>query len=205
MSGFLTPAAAAQSEALVKKSRFIAFIAPARSRDQALAFVDGIGGKFKDARHVCWAYIIGEPGSTTQVACNDDGEPAGTAGKPILNVLQQNGVGDAVAVVVRYFGGIKLGAGGLVRAYSNAASAALEAATLKTQVQYISAVLELSYSLENLARHCLQGYDATINECHYNEQLCISISIAEAEWAELRETLKERSNGDIRGKLADHT
>jgi len=103
----------------IKKSRFLTFLHPAAGKDQAMQFLAEIKAKHKEARHHCWAFIGGSPKDSVNMGCSDDGEPKGTAGKPMLAVLQGTNVGEMVAVVVRYSGGIKLGTGGLVRAYSN--------------------------------------------------------------------------------------
>lgn len=103
----------------IKKSRFLTFLQPAAGKAAALAFIAEIKALHKEARHHCWAYIGGSPNDSVNMGCSDDGEPKGTAGKPMLAVLQGCHVGEMVAVVVRYSGGIKLGTGGLVRAYSN--------------------------------------------------------------------------------------
>ena len=103
----------------IKKSRFITYLAYADGKKNALAYLQEIKEEHKEARHHCWAYIGAHPENSMEMGCSDDGEPKGTAGKPMLAVLQGLKVGDIVAVVVRYSGGIKLGKGGLVRAYSN--------------------------------------------------------------------------------------
>ncbi len=103
----------------IKKSRFITYLHPAAGKEQALAYLQKIREQHKEARHHCWAYIGGSPKDSVNMGCSDDGEPKGTAGKPMLAVLQGTNSGEIMAVVVRYSGGIKLGTGGLVRAYSN--------------------------------------------------------------------------------------
>lgn len=104
----------------IKKSEFLAFAYPIDSREQLMFHVEQLRTTYPDARHVCYGYIIGDPHNTTHAGFDDDGEPGGTAGRPILNVLQHKAIGDLLVVVVRYFGGIKLGAGGLTRAYATA-------------------------------------------------------------------------------------
>jgi len=103
----------------IKRSRFITYVAHAQGKKQALDYLQLIKNLHKEARHHCWAYVAESPENTVQIGCSDDGEPKGTAGKPMLRLLQGANVGEIVAVVVRYSGGIKLGTGGLVRAYSN--------------------------------------------------------------------------------------
>ena len=103
----------------IKKSHFLTYLAHIEGKQQALAYLDSIKKQHSEARHHCWAYIGASPKDSVNMGCSDDGEPKGTAGKPMLSILQGSNVGEIVAVVVRYSGGIKLGTGGLVRAYSN--------------------------------------------------------------------------------------
>ncbi len=136
-----TPAQFIETETEVKKSRFIARATKVTDRQSAIAFVEQAKQDYPGARHHCWAYLLGNPASASSAAANDAGEPSGTAGKPILNVIQHKGVGDVIVVVIRYFGGIKLGAGGLVRAYSGAAEAVMSMGTeMKT---YLLEVLRI--------------------------------------------------------------
>jgi len=103
----------------IKKSRFITYLAPVASKQAALDYLHSIKELHREARHHCWAYVAASPKDSVQMGCSDDGEPKGTAGKPMMALLQGCNVGQIMAVVVRYSGGIKLGTGGLVRAYSN--------------------------------------------------------------------------------------
>ena len=103
----------------IKKSRFITYLAPVASKQDAMAYLQSIKQLHLDARHHCWAYVAASPKNSVLMGCSDDGEPKGTAGKPMMALLQGCNIGEIMAVVVRYSGGIKLGTGGLVRAYSN--------------------------------------------------------------------------------------
>lgn len=103
----------------IKKSRFITYLAPVSSKQSALDYLQTVKTLHKDARHHCWAYVAASPKNSVLMGCSDDGEPKGTAGKPMMALLQGSDIGEIMAVVVRYSGGIKLGTGGLVRAYSN--------------------------------------------------------------------------------------
>ena len=141
-----TPARTVETESEVKKSRFIARAANVSSRQEALAFVEQAKCDYPDARHHCWAYLLGNPSSAASAAQNDDGEPAGTSGRPILNVIQHKGVGDVVVVVIRYFGGIKLGAGGLVRAYSGAAESCMSILPLEQAIPMQQVTLNMDFS-----------------------------------------------------------
>ncbi|MFJ1707954.1 YigZ family protein [Kitasatospora sp. NPDC088346] len=125
---YLTIRRSVSHETEIKKSRFICHLARVADEDEAQAFVAAVRKQYWDARHNCTAFVVGD--GSPRERSNDDGEPGGTAGVPMLEVLRRRGVTDTVAVVTRYFGGIKLGAGGLVRAYGNAVSEALDEAGL---------------------------------------------------------------------------
>ncbi|MDX2422423.1 MAG: YigZ family protein [Amphritea sp.] len=126
------PASAHQTEIEVRKSRFICDIQPVNDRDSATAFIESVRAREPKANHHCWSYIAGSPDDAHQWNYSDDGEPKGTAGQPMLNVLQHSHMGNICAVVTRYFGGIKLGTGGIARAYSQAVNEALQ--TLPTEI-----------------------------------------------------------------------
>lgn len=128
MASFLTIAEPSEGQVREKMSRFLAFAAPVASVDGAMEFVASIANRYHDARHVCWAYMIGA--DRTIYRSNDNGEPSGTAGKPILGQINSLGLTNIAVAVVRYFGGIKLGTSGLIVAYREATRQALEAATI---------------------------------------------------------------------------
>jgi len=127
---YLTLASPASAELEVKRSRFVCDVAPVPTEDDARAFVETVRSGTRDARHHCTAFVLGPDGGTQR--SNDDGEPSGTAGAPMLDVLRGRGLTDVVAVVTRWFGGTLLGTGGLIRAYGDAVSAAVDAATVVT-------------------------------------------------------------------------
>lgn len=129
----------------INKSLFIAYACPAETEEKALQFIDEIKKRHKEATHNCSAYVIGQHGQYQKA--DDDGEPSGTAGKPILEVINKSDCKNTVIVVTRYFGGIKLGAGGLIRAYTKAASAALEAAVIIEKQLHTKLTIELGYHL----------------------------------------------------------
>ncbi len=117
---YAIPAARHDVEQVIDRSRFLCTVAPTSTVEDAQAFVRDIAHEYPDATHHCWAYVIGAPGSSDRIGLSDDGEPHGTAGRPMLTVLQHCGMGDIAAVVSRYYGGVKLGTGGLVKAYGGA-------------------------------------------------------------------------------------
>ncbi len=181
------PAEQVERETVVKKSRFIARVVPVTDRQAVNAAVAQARADYPDARHHCWAYVLGRPGDAAGAGMSDDGEPAGTAGKPILNVLQHGPLGDALVVVIRYFGGIKLGAGGLVRAYGGAAQAALEQTPAARRRVLQRVEVRGGFELEQALRHWADSHAADLLSVDYGEQLTAALGLPAAELAALRE------------------
>lgn len=158
LSFYLTVSGYGEAEIEIQKSRFIAYVQRAEQEETAVAFIEQIKKKHWNATHNCSAYIIG--GNDQWQKADDDGEPSGTAGKPILEIIKKNQLKDTVIVVTRYFGGIKLGAGGLIRAYGKSASAGLKAVGITQRQNHTRIGVEIDYTflgmLENQLR--LQGY-----------------------------------------------
>jgi len=174
------PAGYLERETDVKKSRFIARVYPVSDRDQVRAHVEQARRDYPDARHVCWGYQIGRPGSAAEAAMNDDGEPSGTAGKPILGVIQHKDMGDVLVIVIRYFGGIKLGAGGLVRAYAGAAESVLSAVERVVQQARVQARVALGFADEQPLRHWCEGHEGRIEDIAYSSHVTACVSLPEA-------------------------
>lgn len=185
---YQTPQKFVTAQLEIKKSEFIAYAYPVTSREQAMFHVEQLREQYADARHWCWAYIIGDPDNTTSAGFDDDGEPSGTAGRPILNVLQHKAIGNVIIVVVRYFGGIKLGAGGLTRAYAGAAQATVEQMTLLPFVPMIQVQIVANFANESQCRYVVEDLNGQIDDVSYSKQVTLTITIAEADI----ETLKER-------------
>lgn len=162
---------------LEKNSEFITFLQPVSDREQALRWLQHYREQYKDAAHVCWAYIIGNTRQPQTQAFSDDGEPSGTAGKPMLHVLTERELGNCLAVVVRYFGGIKLGAGGLVRAYSAAVSQAAQQASLQTVSPKIRLQLQLDFALEARVRQLMAQYQAELLTADYQQQVMLQVQL----------------------------
>ncbi len=176
---YSVPARATCVELEEKRSRFITYIEPVSSRQAAMDFLAGLRLQYPDASHHCWAYVIGNPDSPTALACSDDGEPSGSAGKPMLQILQYREVGDVMAVVVRYFGGTKLGVGGLVRAYGAAVQLAIEQTTLELQVPTLNLKVVCDYASEANVRHVVQEVEGVIIDCQYSEHVTLLCSVPE--------------------------
>ena len=179
----------------IKRSRVITDIAQAESKQAALSFIELIKKREPEARHHCWAYIAGHPVQSIDRACSDAGEPQGTAGKPMLNVLQHKNIGEIVVVVSRYFGGIKLGAGGLVRAYSSAVQQAVEALPLKLHTTTLPAIIHLPFALESQIRHLLDGLHIEIQQTLYQNSVAIHIEVDLGRELELEEAVINASSG----------
>ncbi len=164
----------------IKKSKFFACAGMADSRESAMAFLAEIKAQYPDARHHCWAYILGNPWSPKSAAMSDDGEPSGTAGKPILNVLQHKGVGDIMLVVTRYFGGIKLGAGGLVRAYSASAQQTMEQLEIVEHISLTPVTVELDFKHEQYLRLWTEQHGGKVVTVEYQQQVRMYLAIVDS-------------------------
>ncbi|MBO6225194.1 MAG: YigZ family protein [Psychrobacter sp.] len=173
----------------IKKSEFIAYAYPVTSREDAMFHVEQLRVQYADARHHCWAYIIGDPNNTTSAGFDDDGEPNGTAGKPILNVLQHKSIGNVIIIVVRYFGGIKLGAGGLTRAYAGSAQAAVDMMTLLEHVPMIQVQILAEFATEAQCRYVVDTLNGRIDDVAYSKQVLLTATLAEADIDSLKERL----------------
>ncbi len=195
-SSYDIPAAEHRFELEIKRSQFICYAARAADRETAEEFIRAVRGQHPQARHVCWAYIAGAP-STTVMSMSDDGEPGGTAGRPMLKVLQHSGLGEIVVAVVRYFGGIKLGPGGLQRAYSDAVSGVLEDLPRKRLVQREHLKLSFDYALESAVRYVLGRYDVEDLQADYAEQVSMNLRIASAEQAAFCLELTNHCSGAV--------
>lgn len=175
---YQTPALKANQHAkaslTIKKSEFIAFAYHVSNREQVNACLNALKNEFPDARHHCMGYIIGNPDNTTSAGFDDDGEPSGTAGKPILNVLQHKKIGNCAIIVVRYFGGIKLGAGGLTRAYAQAAQAVIDVLALADHVPLATLSIVCDFAFEAQVRFLLEKYSGKILQTDYRQRVSMT-------------------------------
>jgi uncharacterized YigZ family protein len=162
------------SELLIKKSRFIGCVQSVPDREAALAVVAALRAEHPGAAHVCWALMAGG-----QSAANDDGEPGGTAGRPMLEVLRHQQIEGALATVVRYFGGVKLGAGGLVRAYTDSVAQALVGARLVPLVRLRTLRCEVPYALEGLVRRELAAAGAVLESVAHASTVAFAFALPE--------------------------
>ncbi len=198
----LTPAAETRAEILVVNSRFIGTLAPAFSVEEARAFIARIKAEFAGATHNVPAFVIGHGASVT-AHCHDDGEPAGTAGRPALAVLQGSGLGDAVVVVTRYFGGTKLGTGGLVRAYGDAVRAVLavtpRAEKLTTQVVMVS----VPYSSFERVRLLVASFQGLMLDESFGADVTLTARFRLEQTTAFQEALRELSHGTLEAVVVE--
>lgn len=188
-----TLAHAVHSELLIKKSRFIGCVQPVDGRPQAQVIVDALRAEHPGAAHVCWALMAGG-----QSAANDDGEPGGTAGRPMLEVLRHQQLEGVLATVVRYFGGVKLGAGGLVRAYTDAVAQALIDAPLQPLVMQAALRCAVPYDAEGVVRRELSAASASLNEVRHESLVHFGFSLP----ADRAQALKNRIQDVTQGRVA---
>ena len=187
MSGYHIATSVTESQYTVKKSRFIARVVPIESREDALLAVNKAKQDYPDARHHCWAYLLGSPADARSAGMSDDGEPAGTAGKPIFNVMQHGLMGDVLVVVIRYFGGIKLGAGGLVRAYGAATQQALELTPSQPRLERHAYRVKGNFAQEQMLRHWLTTVEGEIGAVEYGEDVVFQLVLPAGIEPSLRE------------------
>lgn len=183
-----------------KKSRFIASLAGVGDLASAREFINGVKKKHYDARHNVSAYILRSGNAEAGVPVrhsSDDGEPPGTAGKPVLDVLDGAGLTDVAMVVTRYFGGTLLGTGGLVRAYSASAKEAVSAADIVEMRPSVKAELKFSYANEGGVRRIMEKFDASLYSCDYTESVCFTIYVPEEANPGFEKAVKENFSGQI--------
>lgn len=182
-----------EAEIIEKKSRFIATVCPVKTEEEAIAFIDSLKKKYWNATHNCSAYVIGERFQIQR--CSDDGEPSGTAGKPMLDVLLGEEIHDVVVVVTRYFGGTLLGTGGLVRAYSASTKAGLEASTVITKYHGSKIAIQTDYTGLGKIQYILGQRGLTILDSVYTDKVELEVLLPEEQVTEVMGEITEASNG----------
>ncbi len=191
------PAARHRVEEVILRSRFITTVQYTPTVEAAREFIGEIKAEFADASHNCWAYLVGPPGSTSQIGYSDDGEPHGTAGRPMFTVLQHSGLGDVTAVVTRYFGGTKLGKGGLGRAYSDGVQYALESLPTRMYVPTVDMLVVIDYSHVTPVLRLLPGYEAEIITQDYAVDVTYHLRLPVEQAPRLHEALIGLTKGAV--------
>lgn len=182
-----------EGEIVEKKSRFLGKIKPVETEEEAIAYIESIKKQYWDARHNCFAYIIGTKGET--VRCSDDGEPSGTAGKPMLEVLQNQGLCNVVAVVTRYFGGVLLGTGGLVRAYTQATQEALHEAQVCTMTPMLVMTVQTDYNAIGKIKYVLSQEEIPVLKEEYTSDVVVTFAVPFTQKEKMIKKLTEVTNG----------
>lgn len=195
MSSYKTLHDFGSDEIIIEKSTFIGYAKPIKTEEEAVEFVNEIKKKHKDATHNVWAYTVGPTMNIQRYS--DDGEPQGTAGIPILEVMKKSNITDCAIVVTRYFGGILLGAGGLTRAYTKGASVALKAAGVVEKVKGVKITLDMEYDMLGKFQYKCNEKNWYIEDTEYTDKVSVHM-IAELDVAsEIEKTAIEISNGKI--------
>lgn len=190
-----------QGEITEKKSRFIATVRPVESEDEAVSFINETKKKYWDARHNCSAFVIGKRQELTR--CSDDGEPAGTAGRPMLDVLLKENIHNAAVVVTRYFGGVLLGTGGLVRAYQQATKAGLSASEIIEKKDGAVLFIRTDYTGIGRLQYLFAQEKITVMDTAYEADVLVKAVIPENDKKRIEKTIIEQTNGTAKLEWGD--
>ena len=193
MKEYVTIAERADDDFFERKSQFIGYIAPVTTEEEALAFLAEIRAKHRDARHNCFAYIL----QNGVKRASDDGEPQGTAGVPIMEVVEREGLTDVIVIVTRYFGGILLGAGGLVRAYAHAAKLAVDAAQRKVMSPAVLVEMKMDYNQYGRINNVLSKYTAIVQDTAFTDMVTMKILFIERDVEAFRAELTEMTAATV--------
>ena len=187
-----------RAQLTIERSRFLCTVARAETVEVAQAFIREMNAEFPDATHNCWAYVVGPPGSTSRVGMSDDGEPHGTAGRPMLTVLLHSGVGDVAAVVTRYYGGVKLGTGGLVKAYGGAVQQTLASLPRGERVQLVERTVRFAFPLIDRVRQLLPPHEAELLAEEYGTEVTYRLRLPQSRLLALEAALSDATRGQSR-------
>lgn len=197
MAGYSIPAAPAVAEIVIKNSRFIASACQVTTPTEHQQHLHHCQQRWPAASHYCSAALWGAPKDSQKYAMSDDGEPSGTAGMPMFHVLQNRNLGEVSVIVVRYFGGIKLGTGGLQRAYSQAVAEVLKVLSIKEKILRKAAQINYDYADQSVIEHILQKYQTEIVQQDYTEQVAMSLAVVAETASELQNDIKNATQGRV--------
>ncbi|MGD9426666.1 IMPACT family protein [Pantoea sp. NSTU24] len=198
MEAFDIPAVpVSSSEETIKKSRFITLLAHTEGAEAARAFVQHVKNAHPTARHHCWAWVAGAPDDSQQLGFSDDGEPSGTAGKPMLAQLMGAGIGEITAVVVRYYGGIMLGTGGLVKAYGGGVQQGLRQLPRQRKVPMKYFTLQCDYPQLSDIERLVQRFDAKVTESDYQDRIALTLAVPYGQIDGFKQNLSDFSRGAL--------
>ncbi|MGE5360328.1 MAG: YigZ family protein [Bacteroidales bacterium] len=192
------PARTWRVEEEIKRSRFVTTLGRSATADDARAFVAAIRTEFADATHNCWAFIAGAPGSSERIGMSDDGEPHGTAGRPMLNMLLHSGVGEIAAVVTRYYGGTKLGTGGLVRAYSGGVQLALASLPTVERVDLTTIEVSVDYAKVTAVQQLFPSFGIEVAAQRFERDAWYQLRLPEERVEGFRAAVLDLTRGQAR-------
>lgn len=201
LSQYKTVYRGGEAEMIEKKSRFIATVKPVKSEEEAIAFIESLKKKYWNATHNCSAYVIGEQFQIQR--CSDDGEPSGTAGRPMLDVLLGEEIHDVAVVVTRYFGGTLLGTGGLVRAYSGSVQAGLAASQVITKLYGQKLAIQTDYTGLGKIQYILGQRGLTILKSVYTDKVELEVLLPEEQIQAVQAEIREGTNGQAKMELQE--
>lgn len=190
-----------KDELIINKSRFLCYGAPAETEEQALEFLKQVRSVHQDATHNCYAYAIGS--NMGIMRYSDDGEPGGTAGMPIMEVIKNRQVTNCAVVITRYFGGVLLGAGGLVRAYSKSASVAIDACGVGTMYPTARCFVEIAYSLLGRTEYILKSQPVNVEEKSFTDKVTLTLTVRERDEESVLKSLTEGLDGKVEALHAE--
>lgn len=202
-SRYIIPGARHRVEQTLERSRFICTVQRASLPLEAQAFLREMNDEFPDATHNCWAYVIGAPGSTDRIGMSDAGEPHGTAGRPMLTVLQHSGVGDIAAIVTRYYGGTNLGTGGLVKAYGGSVQLALATMPRAERIEYATMTVVVGYESISAVQQLLNRFGSTSESEEYGERATFRLRVPAAHVSAMRAALLNATSGRAELEVSD--
>ncbi|PHM66391.1 YigZ family protein [Xenorhabdus stockiae] len=197
MKPYLIPAASVSFTEEIKKSCFITLLEHTSGVDEAKSFIQRIKQQYPDARHHCWAFVAGAPDDSQQLGFSDDGEPTGTAGKPMIAQLIGSGLGEITAISVRYFGGIKLGTGGLVKAYGNGVQQALKLLETEYKIPQKQYQIQCEYAQISMVEQLLQQFSGQVLASEYTENVTLQVSLPATLADEIGNKLRDLSRGAL--------
>ena len=190
------PAGRHRAEQSIERSRFICTLQRVATAEDAQAFIREMNAEFADATHNCWAWIAGPPGSTNRIGLSDDDEPHGTAGRPMLTVLTHSGIGEIAAVVTRYYGGTKLGTGGLVKAYGGTVQLALAALPCEERVDYVDVTLTIGYASITTVQQALAAFAAVVTSQEYGVGVSYRLRVPRQHVGALKAAVADATSGE---------
>ncbi len=196
-AGYSIPAAPLELSEEIKKSRFITFIAHTPTVEAAKVWVNEIKQLHPGARHHCWAFVAGAPQDSQAYGFSDDGEPSGTAGKPMLAQLMGSGLGEIAAVVVRYYGGVLLGTGGLVKAYGGGVGAALKRLETQVRHQQTPSLIQCDYTDMGAVEALLSSHHGQVLDADYGVRVTLQVAWESSVWSQVDRELTDRTHGRV--------